>query len=200
MSKPKRLRRAPTVDQLQNELERVRRQKRFRKSVGRTMAALVLIGAAAAALALFAPVLRVHGTSMYPTLQEGDVLVALRGLPCAAGDIAAFSFEDRILVKRIIAASGDLVDIQEDGTVTVNGQTESYVQERDAGTLDIDLPCRVPTDSWFVLGDHRAVSIDSRSSAVGCLTQEQMIGRIVLRIWPPERFGLLIGDRDTREE
>ena len=106
----------------------------------------------------------------------------------------------RLILDLILVMMVDLVDIQEDGTVTVNGQTESYVQERDAGTLDIDLPCRVPTDSWFVLGDHRAVSIDSRSSAVGCLTQEQMIGRIVLRIWPPERFGLLTGDRDTREE
>lgn len=202
MSRPKRLRRAPTVEQLQSELDRVRRQKRFRKSVCRTIAALALIGAAAAAMAVLTPVLKVHGTSMNPTLQEGDVLVALRGLPCAAGDIAAFSFEDRVLVKRIAAGAGDEVDIQEDGTVVVNGQkrSESYVREQNPGTLDIDLPCRVPTDCWFVLGDNRAVSIDSRSSAVGCLSQEQMIGKIVLRIWPPERFGLLIGDTHVREE
>lgn len=202
MSRPKRLQRAPTVEQLQSELDRVRRQKRFRKSVCRTIAALALIGAAAAAMALLTPVLKVHGTSMAPTLQEGDVLVALRGFPCAAGDIAAFSFEDRVLVKRIAAGAGDVVDIQEDGAVVVNGQkrSESYVREQNPGTLDIDLPCRVPTDCWFVLGDNRAVSIDSRSTAVGCLSQEQMIGKIVLRIWPPERFGLLIGDADVREE
>lgn len=202
MSRPKRLQRAPTVEQLQRELDRVRRQKRFRKSVCRTIAALALIGAAAAAMAVLTPVLRVHGTSMNPTLQEGDVLVALRGLPCAAGDIAAFSFEDRVLVKRIAAGAGDAVDIQEDGTVVVNGQkrNESYVREQNPGTMDIDLPCQVPTDCWFVLGDNRAVSIDSRSSAVGCLSQEQMIGKIVLRIWPPERFGLLLGDADVREE
>lgn len=202
MSRPKRLQRAPTVEQLQRELDRVRRQKRFRKSVCRTIAALALIGAAAAAMAVLTPVLRVHGTSMNPTLQEGDVLVALRWLPCTAGDIAAFSFEDRVLVKRIAAGAGDVVDIQQDGAVVVNGQkrNESYVREQNPGTMDIDLPCQVPTDCWFVLGDNRAVSIDSRSSAVGCLSQEQMIGKIVLRIWPPERFGLLIGDADVWEE
>lgn len=202
MSRPKRLRRAPTVDQLQRELDRVRRVSRFRRAVCRTLAAVAFIGAASVALAVMAPVLKVHGTSMYPTLQEGDVLVALRGLSCEAGDIAAFSFEDRILVKRIAAGAGDVVDIQEDGTVVVNGQTktEIYVREKDPGLLDIELPCRVPADSWFVLGDNRAVSVDSRSSAVGCLAQEQTICRIVLRIWPPERMGLLTGDVDVREE
>ncbi|MGN0772623.1 MAG: signal peptidase I [Candidatus Ventricola sp.] len=202
MSKPKRLRRAPTLEQLQSELDRVRRLNRLRRAVCRTLAVLALIGAVAAGFALMAPVLRVHGSSMVPTLQEGDVLVALRGLPCAAGDIAAFTFEDRILVKRIAAAAGDWVDIEEDGTVTVNGRAlkETGVREQDPGTTDIEFPCQVPTDSWFVLGDNRAASVDSRSSAVGCLSQEQMIGRIVLRIWPPERFGLLHGGAGVGEE
>lgn len=202
MSKPKRLREAPTLEQLQRELDRVRSRSRLRKALCRTIAALAIIGAAAAASALMAPVLKVHGSSMAPTLQEGDVLLALRGLPCAVGDIAAFSFEDRILVKRIAASAGDVVEMREDGALLVNGQAleESGSQAQNAATLDIGLPCRVPADSWFVLGDNRAVSVDSRSSAVGCLSQEQLIGRIVLRIWPPERFGLLSGGADVGEE
>lgn len=202
MSKPKRLREAPTLEQLQRELERVRSRSRLRRALCRTLAALVVIGAAAVTSALMAPVLKVHGSSMAPTLREGDVLLALRALPCEVGDIAAFSFEDRILVKRIAASAGDVVDVSEDGVLLVNGQAleETGGRTQDSGTTDIALPCRVPADSWFVLGDNRAVSVDSRSSAVGCLSQEQMIGRIVLRIWPPERFGLLSGGADVGEE
>lgn len=202
MSKPKRLREAPTLEQLQRELERVRSRSRLKRALCRTLAALAVIGAAAAASALMAPVLKVHGTSMAPTLREGDVLLALRILPCGVGDIAAFSFEDRILVKRIAASAGDVVDEGEDGVLLVNGQAleETGGRTQDSGTTDIALPCRVPADSWFVLGDNQAVSVDSRSSAVGCLSQEQLIGRIVLRIWPPERFELLSGGADVGEE
>lgn len=202
MSKSGKLREAPTLEQLHRELERVRGRSRFTRALGRTLAALALIAAVTAAAVAVAPVLRVHGSSMYPTLREGDLLVALRWMPCGAGDIAAFAYEDRILVKRIAAAGGDLVDIQPDGTVLVNGQTLDvpYDQECDPLEPDIALPCRVPDDSWFVLGDNRAVSVDSRSAAVGCLSQKQTIGRIVLRIWPPERIGLLTGSPEVGEE
>ena len=202
MSKPKRLREAPTLEQLQRELERVRSRSRLRRALCRTLAALVVLGAAAVASALMAPVLKVHGSSMAPTLREGDVLLALRALPCEVGDIAAFSFEDRILVKRIAASAGDVVDVSEDGVLLVNGQAleEPYVAELARGELDVDLPCRVPGGSWFVMGDHRAVSVDSRSTAVGLLTQEQLLGRVVLRVWPPDRLTLLTGGANTGEE
>ena len=105
-------------------------------------------------------------------------------------------------VKRIIAGAGDVVDIGEDGAVTVNGQAleEPYVAELARGDLDVDLPCRVPGGSWFVMGDHRAVSVDSRSTAVGLLTQEQLLGRVVLRVWPPDRLTLLTGGANTGED
>lgn len=193
---------APTAAQLQREVDRVRDRKRFQSALCRTLGALALIAAFVAAVVYMAPVLRVRGTSMSPTLSEGDVLVALRGIPCGRGDIAAFDDGTHILVKRIIAGAGDVVDIGEDGAVTVNGQAleEPYVAELARGDLDVDLPCRVPGGLWFVMGDHRAVSVDSRSTAVGLLTQEQLLGRVVLRVWPPDRLTLLTGGANTGEE
>ena len=134
---------APTAAQLQREVDRVRDRKRFQSALCRTLGALALIAAFVAAVVYMAPVLRVRGTSMSPTLSEGDVLVALRGIPCGRGDIAAFDDGTHILVKRIIAGAGDVVDIGEDGAVTVNGQAleEPYVAELARGELDVDLPC-----------------------------------------------------------
>lgn len=192
----------PTVEQLERELERERSRIRFGKALRSTIAMLMLIAAVTAVVVFAAPVLRIHGSSMEPTLQDGDLLVALRWIPCGNGDIAAFSYGDSVLVKRIIASAGDVVDIQEDGTVLVNGRVleERYAVERNGGELDIELPFRVPSDTWFVMGDYRSVSIDSRSTAVGCMTQERLIGRVVLRLWPPERFALLPDGNDVGEE
>ena len=196
MSRPTKPRRAPTIEQLERELDRVRSRKRFGRKLRNTFALLMLIAAVTAAVVFAAPVLRIHGSSMSPTLQEGDLLVALRWIPCENGDIAAFSHGDSVLVKRIIASAGDIVDIQEDGTVLVNGRAleERYAVEKDGGELDVELPCRVPSDSWFVMGDHRSVSVDSRSTAVGCMPREQLIGRVVLRVWPLSRMALLSDD------
>lgn len=196
MSRPTKPRRAPTIEQLERELDRVRSRKRFGRKLRNTFALLMLIAAVTAAVVFAAPVLRIHGSSMSPTLQEGDLLVALRWIPCENGDIAAFSHGDSVLVKRIIASAGDIVDIQEDGTVLVNGRAleERYAVEKDGGELDVELPCRVPSDAWFVMGDHRSVSVDSRSTAIGCMSREQLIGRVVLRVWPLSRMALLSDD------
>ena len=202
MSSPAKPCGGPTIEQLERELDRVRSRKRFGKALRNTLVVLTLIAVVTAAVVFAAPVLKIHGSSMDPTLQEGDLLVALRWMPCENGDIAAFSHGDSVLVKRIIASAGDVVDIQEDGTVLVNGRVleERYAVERNGGELDIELPFRVPSDTWFVMGDYRSVSIDSRSTAVGCMTQEQLIGRVVLRLWPPERFALLPDGNDVGEE
>lgn len=193
MSRPAKPRRAPTIEQLERELDRVRSRKRFGRMLRNTFAVLTLIAAVTAAVVFAAPVLKIHGSSMDPTLQEGDLLVALRWMPCENGDIAAFSHGDSVLVKRIIASAGDVVDIREDGTVLVNGRAleERYAAEKSGGELDIELPFQVPSDTWFVMGDHRSVSVDSRSTAVGCMSREQLIGRVMLRVWPPRRMALL---------
>lgn len=202
MSRPTKPRRAPTIEQLERELDRVRSRKRFGKALRNTLVVLTLIAVVTAAVVFAAPVLRIHGSSMDPTLQEGDLLVALRWMPCENGDIAAFSHGDSVLVKRIIASAGDVVDIQADGTVLVNGVVleERYAVEKGGGELDIELPFQVPPDSWFVMGDNRSVSVDSRSTAVGCMSREQLIGRVVLRVWPLSRMALLCDGRDVGEE
>ena len=202
MSSPAKPCGGPTIEQLERELDRVRSRKRFGKALRNTLVVLTLIAVVTAAGVFAAPVLKIHGSSMDPTLQEGDLLVALRWMPCENGDIAAFSHGDSVLVKRIIASAGDVVDIQADGTVLVNGVAleERYAVEKGGGELDIELPFQVPPDSWFVMGDNRSVSVDSRCTVVGCLSREQLIGRVVLRVWPLNRVALLCDGRDVGEE
>ena len=140
---------------------------------------------------LFFPVLKIYGNSMSPTLDEGQIVVALKGSSFDTGDIIAFYYNNKILVKRVICGAGDWVNIYEDGSVLVNGSLldESYLSEAAYGACDLELPYQVPEGQIFVMGDQRLSSIDSRSSIVGCVSQEQIVGRIVLCIWPLRDFG-----------
>lgn len=182
----------PTTDQIEGELRRVRYRQRFRRVLRSTVYALVTVAAVSVLVAtLLLPVLRIYGSSMAPTLENGDIVVSLRRGEFETGDVIAFYYNNKILVKRVIAGAGDWVDIDENGYVTVNGLPleEPYLTERALGQCDIELPYQVPEGRWFVMGDHRSVSVDSRSSAVGCVAQEQTVGRLVLRIWPLGEFG-----------
>ena len=182
----------PTTDQIEGELRRVRYRRRFRRVLRSTVYALVTVAAVSVLVAtLLLPVLRIYGSSMAPTLENGDIVVSLRRGEFETGDVIAFYYNNKILVKRVIAGAGDWVDIDENGYVTVNGLPleEPYLTERALGQCDIELPYQVPEGRWFVMGDHRSVSVDSRSSAVGCVAQEQTVGRLVLRIWPLGGFG-----------
>ena len=152
-----------------------------------TIFSLVCVAAVAVLVAtLYLPVLQTYGTSMAPTLDDGDIVVSLKTGQLETGDVVAFYYNNRILVKRVIAGSGDWVDIREDGAVFVNGEEldEPYVSEQSKGSCNIDLPYQVPDGRWFVMGDHRAVSVDSRDRAVGCVSEEQIVGRLTYRIWP----------------
>ena len=191
----------PDLDVLEAELAREKYKKRYTNVLKNTVFSLVVI-AAAAALAdaleaegrtgtLLFPVLQISGTSMTPSLYDEDVVMALNSKSYKTGDVVAFYFNNNILVKRVIAGPGDWVDIDEAGNVSVNGEMldEPYVSEKSLGNCNITLPYQVPDGRCFVMGDHRDTSVDSRNTAVGCVSDDMIIGRILVRIWPLKTFG-----------
>ena len=157
-----------------------------------TIYTLITVAAIAVLIAvLFLPVLRIYGSSMNPTLNEGDIVVSLKGSNFKTGDIIAFYYNNKILVKRVIANTGDWVDIDDAGNVSVNGVKldEPYIEEKAFGETDIKLPYQVPEKRIFVMGDNRSVSVDSRNTSVGCVAEEQIVGKIVFCVWPFINFG-----------
>ena len=184
----------PTVAQLEAELERESYRIRYRRVLRSTVYALITVAAVAVLVAtLLLPVLRIHGASMTPTLHDGDVVVSLKAGTYSRGDIIAFWYNNKILVKRVIAFAGEWVDMDENGNVTVNGTPldEPYLEEKALGLCDITLPYQVPESRIFVMGDHRSTSTDSRTAAVGCVAEEQIVGKLVLRVWPLEQLEML---------
>jgi signal peptidase I len=167
---------------------------RYRRVLRSTVFTLVVVAAAAILVAtLWMPVLQIYGASMTPTLTDGDIVISRKVRNLKQGDIVAFYYNNRILVKRYIANAGDWVDIDEDGNVYVNGEllNEPYVYEKALGECNIELPYQVPENRIFVLGDHRSVSIDSRSTAVGCVAEDQIVGELVFCVWPFSNLGLI---------
>lgn len=185
---------APTVPQLEAELKRETYRRRYNRVLRSTIYTLITVAAAAVLVAtLFLPVLRIYGTSMTPTVTDGDIVVSVKGSTFERGDIIAFWFNNKILVKRVIAQPGEWVNIDESGNVFINGQPldEPYLAEKALGECDIELPYQVPEGRIFVMGDHRSTSSDSRSSAVGCVAEEQIVGRLVFQVWPLNKLGFL---------
>lgn len=177
----------PSVENLETELKRVKYRDRYQVVFKSTVYALITVAAVAVLVAtLWLPVLRINGSSMTPTLQNGEIVFTVKGSRMNQGDIIAFYYNNKILVKRVIASPGDWVNITEDGTVFVNSieLDEPYLIEKSLGSGDIEYPFQVPDGKVFVMGDHRATSVDSRHSAVGCVAEEQVVGRILFRIWP----------------
>lgn len=184
--------RIPELSELEAELERVRYRTRYGRTLRSTVYSLVIVAAVAVLVAtLWMPVLRTYGESMTPTLYEGDILVTVKTDDFREGDIVAFYYNNKILVKRVIASSGDWVDIDDEGNVYVNSEPlhEPYIAEPAIGDCNIQLPYQVPDGRIFVMGDHRATSIDSRNESVGCVAQEQIVGKIVFRVWPLNKIG-----------
>ena len=183
-----------TIEQLENEVRHERYKRSFAFTLRNTIFMLITVAAVAVLVAvLLMPVLQIYGSSMAPTLSEGNIVLSVKGGDFKIGDIMAFYYNNNILVKRVIAQPGDWVDITEDGTVYVNNVAidEPYLIDRAYGETNIELPYQVPESRVFVMGDHRSVSIDSRNTAVGCVAQEQIVGRVMLRVWPLSEFGAI---------
>jgi len=184
----------PNSRTVEKELKRERYKRRYRRTLKSTVFALVTAAAAAVLVAtLWLPVLQIYGSSMTPTLREGEIVVSVKVNDLEPGDIVAFYYGNKVLVKRYIAGPGTWVNILEDGTIVLNDQVleEPYLSEKAFGICDLELPYQVPEGSYFLVGDERETSVDSRHSSVGCISRDQMVGKIVYRVWPFEVFGLI---------
>ena len=184
----------PPLKELEGELKRERYKTRYRRVLRSTVFTLITVAAVAILVAtLWMPVLQIYGASMTPTLTDGDIVISRKVRNLKQGDIVAFYYNNRILVKRYIASAGDWVDIDEDGNVYVNNELldEPYVYEKAMGECNIELPYQVPENRIFVLGDHRSVSIDSRSTSVGCVAEDQIVGELVFCVWPFKNLGIV---------
>lgn len=189
---PKHIKRdVPELALLQKELKRERYRRRFRRLLCSTVNALIVVAAIAALIAtLVLPVLQIAGTSMEPSLNDGDIVLLVKTDRLKTGDLCAFYYSNKILIKRIIATPGDYIWLESDGKVFLNGQPldEPYVTELALGECDVEFPYQVPENSYFMMGDHRETSIDSRSSVIGCIAEDQIIGKILCKIWPLDEW------------
>ena len=182
------------MEQLTAELEREKYKRRYKRVLRSTIYTLIVVAAAAVLVAtIWMPVLQIYGASMVPTLDEGDIVISVKGSDFEPGDLVAFYMGNKILVKRCIADPGQWVDIDAGGNVYVDDKLldEPYLTEKALGDCDIEFPYQVPDNRYFCMGDHRSTSVDSRSTTVGCVSDEQIVGKIVFRVWPLPGFGAL---------
>ena len=182
----------PSSNEIEVELKRERYKRRYRTTLRSTVFALVTASAAAVLVAtLFLPVLQIFGSSMNPTLEEGQIVVSVKAKELEAGDIVAFYYGNRVLIKRYIAGPGTWIDIDEDGNVYLNDQLldEPYLTQKAFGISDLEYPYQVPENTHFLMGDHREESVDSRHSSVGCISQDDIVGKIIFRVWPMNTMG-----------
>lgn len=184
----------PEISEIERELHRVRYRSRYRLVLRSTVYTLTVVAAIAVLIATVCmPVLQIYGSSMSPALEEDDIVVAIKNSNFEQGDLVAFYIGNKLLVKRTVAMPGQWVDIDGDGNVYVDGKLldEPYLTGKSLGDCDIELPYQVPENRYFVMGDNRATSVDSRRSDIGCIAKEQIVGRIVFRVWPADKINRL---------
>ena len=184
----------PTLRQIETELRKEEYRSSHKRILRGSISTLIVIAAATVLISTFLlPVLRIYGTSMTPALDAGDIVVTIRSGSYNRGDVIAFYYNNKVLIKRIIGLPGEWVDIDENGNVSVDGEIleEPYLTEKSQGEYDIELPYQVPDGRYFIMGDHRQVSSDSRNSAVGCVSEEQIVGKLIFRVWPFSKIGII---------
>lgn len=184
----------PTAGEIQSELKRERNKIRYRRVLKSTLYALVIVAAVAALIAtLVLPVLQISGTSMEPTLNNGEIVVLVKTSNLKRGDLCGFSYSNKILIKRVIGIPGDVLVIDGEGNVWINGEMldEPYITEKSLGECDIEFPYTVPENQYFLLGDHRETSIDSRSTVIGCVAKDQIFGKLFLKVWPFSEISII---------
>ena len=182
----------PTKKQVEAERKRYRRQKAYNKALRGTVYVLTIVAAVAVLIAtLILPVLQIEGTSMEPTLSNGDVVLLMKTTRFDHGDLCAFTWNNKLLVKRVIALPGDWIEIDTDGTIYLNGDKldEPYVEHKALGECDLEFPFQVPQEQYFVIGDMRESSIDSRNTVIGCIPKDQIVGKVFFRVWPFKKIG-----------
>ena len=182
----------PTKKQVEAERKRYRRQKAYNKALRGTVYVLTIVAAVAVLIAtLILPVLQIEGTSMEPTLSNGDVVLLMKTTRFDHGDLCAFTWNNKLLVKRVIGLPGDWIEIDTDGTIYLNGDKldEPYVEHKALGECDLEFPFQVPQEQYFVIGDMRESSIDSRNTVIGCIPKDQIVGKVFFRVWPFKKIG-----------
>ena len=184
----------PTQAALEEELAKERSRSKFLAALRSTINSLIVVAAVAVIIAMLVlPVIQIQGTSMSDTLQDRDIVVALRGSGYKTGDVIAFYYNNNILIKRVIASTGQWVDITDDGTVYVDNVRldEPYITDSAKGDCNIQLPYQVPDGKIFVMGDHRSTSLDSRNTSLGCISEDMVVGKLLFRVWPLPDFGVI---------
>ena len=192
--KPKKRITIPSLEEIQKERKRIRKSDYYRQSLRSTVSVLVVVAAVAVLIAtLFLPILQISGDSMSPTLEHDEIVVLLKTKDFDRGDLVGFYYQGKILLKRVIALPEDEVAIDADGNVYVNGELleEPYVTDKDLGDCDLEFPYKVPGTGYFVLGDQRSNSVDSRNSVIGAISQEDIIGKVFVRVWPLSEIGFV---------
>ena len=177
----------PTINQVEMERKRYRRQKAYNKALRGTIYVLTIVAAIAVLVAtLILPVLQIEGTSMEPTLSNGDIVLLTKTIRFNRGDLCGFTWNNKLLIKRVIGLPGDWIEIDPDGNIYLNGDKldEPYVQQMALGECDLEFPFQVPQDQYFLVGDMRENSIDSRNSLIGCIQKDQIVGKVIFRVWP----------------
>ena len=177
----------PTKEQVEAERKRYRRQKAYNKALGGTVYVLTIVAAVAVLIAtLILPVLQIEGTSMEPTLTNGDIVLLMKTARFDCGDLCGFTWNNKLLIKRVIGVPGDWIEIDTDGTIYLNGEKldEPFVEQKAFGEFDLEFPFQVPQEQYFVVGDMRESSIDSRNTLIGCIPKDQIVGKVFFRVWP----------------